>query len=86
MNTHQLFRRSRAYLALCYAGVMAVILGLLGFSMYRFLIQSNWEAIEQEIESIAGTLHDSLEPMLTASENPTTTLQRILPELCLVGP
>jgi two-component system, OmpR family, Ni(II)-sensor and/or redox sensor kinase NrsS len=85
MNTHQLFRRSRAYLALCYAGVMAVILGLLGFSMYRFLIQSNWEAIEQEIESIAGTLHDSLEPMLTASENPTTTLQRILPELCLVG-
>ncbi len=45
MNTHLLFRRSRTHLALWYAGVMAVILSLSGFSMYRFLIQSNWEAI-----------------------------------------
>lgn len=83
MNTYQLFRRSRMRLALFYAGVMAVILSLAGFSMYRFLIQSNWEAIEREMESIAGTLHDSLKPMLPSSENPTAILQRILPELCL---
>ena len=84
MNTHLLFRRSRTHLALWYAGVMAIILSLSGFSMYRFLIQSNWEAMEREIESIAGTLHDSLEPMLPASEEPTAILRRILPELCLV--
>ncbi len=84
MNTSQLFRRSRTRLALWYAGVMAVILSLSGFSMYRFLIQSNWEAMEREIESIAGTLHDSLEPMLPTSEDPTVILMRILPELCLV--
>ncbi len=84
MNTSQLFRRSRTRLALWYAGVMAVILSLSGFGMYRFLIQSNWEAMEREIESIAGTLHDSLEPMLPTSEVPTAILQRILPELCLV--
>lgn len=84
MNTSQLFRRSRTRLALWYAGVMAVILSLSGFSMYRFLIQSNWDAMEREIESIAGTLHDSLEPMLPASEDPTKILRRILPELCLV--
>ncbi len=83
MNTYQLFRRSRMRLALSYAGVMAVILSLAGFSMYRFLIQSNWEAIEREMESITGTLHDSLKPMLPSSENPTAILQRILPELCL---
>lgn len=51
--------------------------------MYRFLIQSNWEAMEREMESIAGTLHDSLEPMLPVSEEPTSILRRILPELCL---
>ena len=84
MNTHLLFRRSRTRLAFWYAGVMAVILSLSGFSMYRFLIQSNWEAMEREMESIAGTLHDSLEPMLPASEEPTAILRRILPELCLV--
>ncbi|NUN66755.1 GHKL domain-containing protein (plasmid) [Pseudanabaena biceps] len=83
MNTHLLFRRSRTRLALWYAGVMAVILSLSGFSMYRFLIQSNWDAMEREMESISGTLHDSLEPMLPASEDPTSILRRILPELCL---
>ncbi len=85
MNTHQLFRRSRIRLALWYALVMGVILSLSGLGMYRALIQSNWTDLEREIESIAGTLHDSLEPMLPASENPVVILQQIFPELCLAG-
>jgi two-component system, OmpR family, Ni(II)-sensor and/or redox sensor kinase NrsS len=84
MNSHQLFRRSRIRLALWYALVMGVILSLSGLGMYRSLVQSNWAAMEREMASIAGTLHDSLEPMLPASEDPTAVLRRILPELCLV--
>jgi two-component system, OmpR family, Ni(II)-sensor and/or redox sensor kinase NrsS len=83
MNSHQLFRRSRIRLALWYALVMGVILSLSGLGMYRSLVQSNWAAMEREMESIAGTLHDSLEPMLPASEDPTRVLRQILPELCL---
>jgi two-component system, OmpR family, Ni(II)-sensor and/or redox sensor kinase NrsS len=85
MNSHQLFRRSRIRLALWYALVMGVILSLSGLGLYRSLVLSNWAAMEREIESIAGTLHDSLEPRLPASEDPTAVLQRILPELCLAG-
>jgi two-component system, OmpR family, Ni(II)-sensor and/or redox sensor kinase NrsS len=85
MNSQQLFRRSRTHLALWYAVVMGVILGLSGFGIYRSLVQSNWAAMEREMESIAGTLHDSLEPMLPASNDPTTVLRRVLPELCLAG-
>ncbi len=85
MNTHQLFRRSRIRLALWYALVMGVILSLSGLGMYRALVQSNWTALEREIESIAGTLHDSLEPMLPASGSPVVILQQIFPELCLAG-
>ena len=85
MNTHKLFRRSRTRLALWYAVVMGVILSLFGLGMYRALIQSNWDALEREIESIAGTLHDSLEPMLPASGDPVVILQQIFPELCLAG-
>jgi len=85
MNSHQLFRRSRTRLALWYAGVMGVILSLSGLGIYRSLEQSNWAAMEREMASIAGTLHDSLEPMLPASEDPTAVLRRILPELCLAG-
>ncbi|NET90823.1 MAG: two-component sensor histidine kinase [Kamptonema sp. SIO1D9] len=85
MNSYQLFRHSRLRLACWYVLAMGMILGLSGLGMYRFLVQSKWRAMEREMESIAGTLHDSLEPMLPASEDPTTVLQRILPELCLAG-
>ncbi|MCY7392344.1 MAG: two-component sensor histidine kinase, partial [Leptolyngbyaceae cyanobacterium CAN_BIN12] len=61
MNGYSLFRRSRLRLAFWYAGVMGVILSVSGFGIYRAMMQSNWAAMEREIESIAGTLHDSVE-------------------------
>jgi len=85
MNIQPLFRRSRTRLAFWYAVVMGGILSLSGFGVYRSIVQSNWTALEREIESIAGTLHDSLEPMLPASGDPAIVLQRIFPDLCLVG-
>ena len=85
MDSQSLFRRSRARLALGYAGVMAVILGLSGFGIYRALVLANWVALEREVESIAGTLHDSLEPLLLPAESPTDLLQQIFPDLCVVG-
>ncbi len=84
MNSQQLFRRSRLRLAVWYALVMGGILSLLGLGMARALVQSNWLALEREIESTAGTLHDSLEPMLPPSAAPTEILQQILPDLCIV--
>ncbi|HHP7229666.1 MAG TPA: two-component system sensor histidine kinase RppB [Xenococcaceae cyanobacterium] len=85
MNGHHLFRRSRIRLALWYAFVMGAILSLSGLGMYRAMVRIKWASLEREIESIAGTLHDSLEPMLPASEAPTTVLQQIFPDLCLAG-
>jgi len=83
MSNNRLFRRSRLRLCLWYAGVMGVILGISGLGAYRALIRANWVAMEREIESIAGTLHDSVEPLLPPSENPTTILRQLFPELCL---
>lgn len=85
INSQKLFRCSRVRLAIWYAIAMGGILGLSGLGMYRALVQSNWVALERETESIAGTLHDSLEPMLPASGDPTEVLQQIFPDLCLVG-
>ena len=84
MNTRQLFRSSRIRLAFWYGSVMAFILSILAMGIYRSLVESKWLAIQQEMESIAGTLHDSLEPMLPTSGNPTQVLKAIFPELCLV--
>ncbi|AFZ38386.1 integral membrane sensor signal transduction histidine kinase (plasmid) [Stanieria cyanosphaera PCC 7437] len=85
MNGHHLFRRSRIRLALWYAFVMGAILSLSGLGMYRAMVRVKWTSLEREIESIAGTLHDSLEPMLPVSEAPTPVLQQIFPDLCLTG-
>ncbi|MDB9446355.1 two-component system sensor histidine kinase RppB [Anabaena sp. CS-542/02] len=85
MNSYSLFWRSRLRLALWYAGVMGVILSVSGLGMYRAMVQTNWAAMEREIESIAGTLHDSVEPLLPAGEEPTAVLQQIFPDLCLSG-
>ena len=74
-----------ACVSLWYAGVMAMILSLSGLGTYRALIQSNWAALEREIESSAGTLHDSVEPLLPSNTAPVTLLQKIFPDLCLVG-
>jgi len=84
MNSQQLFRRSRLRLAAWYALVMGGILSLSGLGMARALVQANWVALEREIESSAGTLHDSLEPMLPPAANPTEVLQQIFPDLCVV--
>lgn len=85
MSLHRLFRRSRIRLALWYSLVMGGILSLSAYAVYRSIVQSNWSAMDREIESIAGTLHDSLEPMLPATGDPTVVLQQIVPDLCLVG-
>lgn len=85
MNGYKLFRRSRIRLAFWYAFVMGVILSLSGLGVYRALVRFKWSYLEREIESIAGTLHDSLEPMLPPSQTPTKVLQKIFPDLCLTG-
>jgi two-component system, OmpR family, Ni(II)-sensor and/or redox sensor kinase NrsS len=85
MSIQHLFRRSRTRLALWYVVVMGMVLSLSGLGIYRAIVQANWATLERDVESIAGTLHDTLEPMLPASGNLAGTLQRIFPELCLVG-
>lgn len=84
-NSEAIFRRGRLRLALWYAGVMGLILTAAGLGLYRAMVQANWTALEREIESIAGTLHDSVEPLLPVSEAPTAVLKQIFPDLCLAG-
>lgn len=85
MNSYRLFARSRLRLALWYALAMGGILSILGLGVYRSIVQANWVALEREVESIAGTLHDSLEPILPQNTNPTGTLRQIFPDLCLIN-
>ena len=56
--------RSRLRLAAMYLAVIGVILYAAGYGMFGLLMRSNWKALESEVETLAGTLHDSLTPLL----------------------
>lgn len=85
MHRSKLFNQTRLQLALWYAAVMGGILGLAGLTTYEMVAHSHWAAVHQELQSISGTLHDSLEPKLKQPGRLEPTVQIILPNLCLVG-
>ncbi len=85
MQRNILFRKTRLSLAIWYAGVMGLILGLLGIGVYKAIAHAHWLAIDRELESVAGTLHDSLELKLTRLGSIDPIIYQILPHLCLVN-
>jgi signal transduction histidine kinase len=85
MHQNQLFNLTRLQLAGWYAGVMGLILSISGLVAYEMLAYSHWQAVEQELKSISGTLHDTLEPKLKQPNRLEPVVQQVLPGLCIVG-
>lgn len=85
MHRSKLFNQTRWQLAGWYAAVMGSILGLAGLTTYELVAHSHWEAVQQELRSISGTLHDSLEPKLKQPGRLEAAVQTVLPNLCLAG-
>jgi len=83
MRQNKLFNRTRAQLAGCYAGVMGLILSLSGLCTHQMLAVAHWQAVEQELASISGTLHDTLEPKLKQPDHLEPAITQALPGLCL---
>lgn len=85
MNQNQLFGRTRWRLASWYAGVMGIILGLCEFGLYEAVVHAHRVSIERELNSVAGTLHDSLESELKQPGQLNSSAIGLLPDLCLVN-
>ena len=85
MKQNQLFNQTRRRLALYYAGVMGFILTLLGVGVYHAIAHAHWVALDRELESVAGTLHDSLELKLQQPNRLEPIIYKLLPNLCQVN-
>lgn len=85
MHQSRLFNRTRAQLASYYAGVMGLILGISGLATHEMLAYAHWHAVEQELKTISGTLHDTLEPRLIQPDRIEPAITQALPGLCIVG-
>jgi signal transduction histidine kinase len=85
VNQNKLFNRTRWQLAISYAAVMGLILSLLGFGVYKAIAHAHWVAIDRELESVSGTLHDSLELKLQQPGRLEPIVNELLPNLRVIG-
>lgn len=85
MNRHRLFRRTYWRLAGLYTGVMALILLGCGVTLYHWLAFDRHQTLDREIASVAGTLHDGIEPLLQQADRLEPEVIALVPGLCVVA-
>ena len=56
MHQNRLFQQTRLRLALWYALVMAFILSICGFGIYRAISHAHWMTLDRELESVADRI------------------------------
>jgi hypothetical protein len=64
---------------------MGAILSLSGIGVYKAIAHAHWVALNRELESVAGTLHDSLELKLKQPGRISPVVKQLLPDICLTG-
>lgn len=85
MNQNRLFLLTRWRLAGLYAGIVGLICTLGAFTLYCAIAHTRLTALDRELESVASTLHDSLEPTLAQPNRIKPDAQKILPSICTAG-
>lgn len=85
MKQNKLFSKTRTILAFYYAGVMSLILIMLGVGTYQATKRSSLIEINQDLQSIGGTLYQSLELQLQQPGRIDPLIEQLLPNLCQLG-
>jgi hypothetical protein len=83
MEQNSLFSQTRWRLAGWYAGVMGCILGLCGLGIYNGVALANRKTIDHSLESVANTVHNSIESVLQQPEHLQQIAQELSWQLCL---
>ncbi len=82
MHQNKLFSRTRIRLTLWYAGAIGILLSAFGLGVYAAIAYVYELAVDREIESMASTLHDSLESILVSPGLMEPEIQRFFPDFC----
>jgi signal transduction histidine kinase len=84
VKQNRLFERSRWRLANWYAAILSIVLLICALGFYEAIAHAHRITINQELESVAGTLHDSLLPVLKQPGKIEPEVKELLPNTCLV--
>ncbi len=80
MNQNKLFSHTRLQLATWYTVVMGFILSLCGFGLYEAILHAHLQTLDRELETVAGTLHDSIENKLQQPGRLELSEKQLIPE------
>ena len=84
MKQNRLFSKSRWQLATWYAAILSIVLFICALGFYEAVAHAHRITINQELKSVAGTLHDSLLPVLEQPGKIEPEVKELLPNTCLV--
>jgi signal transduction histidine kinase len=85
MFQNRLFNRTRIQLTGFYAVVIGLITLLSGYGIHRVMIRVFERTVDRELNTLAGTVHDTLEAVLQQPEVVSPVAMKVLPGLCIVG-
>ena len=84
MKQNRLFSRSRWQLASWYTAILSIVLLICALGVYEATAHAHRISVNQELESVAGTIHDSLLPVLQQPGKLEPEVKELLPDTCLV--
>ncbi len=85
MYQNRLFNRTRIQLTSFYAVVIGLITLFNGYAIHRVMLQTFERTVDRELNTLAGTVHDTLEAVLQQPEVISPVAMKVLPGLCIVG-
>jgi signal transduction histidine kinase len=85
MHQNRLFNRTRIQLTVTYAIVIGLITLLSGCAIHLVMIRAFARTVDRELNTLAGTVHDTLEAVLQQPEIVDPVAMNLLPGLCVVG-
>ena len=85
MKSNQLFRQTRFKLASYCALVIGLIVFSSGYAIHVVMINAFARTVDRELNTLAGTTHDSLEALLTEPGVIDAATLKILPGICPSG-
>lgn len=85
MKQNRLFLRSRWQLAIWYAAILSIVLLICALGVCEATAYAHRVSVNQELKSVAGTLHDSLLPVLKQPGKLESEVKELLPNTCLIG-
>jgi signal transduction histidine kinase len=85
VHQNRLFNRTRIQLTVTYAIAIGLITLLAGCAIHLVMIRAFARTVDRELNTLAGTVHDTLEAVLQQPEIVDPVAMNLLPGLCVVG-